>query len=291
MFTRIVILLVPLVALYTEASSSGEERPFMAKAEHHSGAKSKKAPSDDTHKSPTSSSDIPFLYGVSGKETFYIRPKLDTCKLSLRKLGSDESNTCVAAYAAGSCEKRADMDVTVYAVDETHWTTKEYDSTIIESDGKMQFDTLTAHGNTHPDLTKRLNAVKTLYELDTSIRNMPYGRDFFYGVREGTKLFVDIFGPDGKGYCRINDRAIPKGVEVAVFPAGRSLFAQIAREGSPINLMLNGFVRGTFLSMEEDEDEKADPTDPKPYWRGIEYENTPHLRQCDDLVKWYRDFA
>ncbi|KAF4696534.1 hypothetical protein FOZ60_000223 [Perkinsus olseni] len=276
-----------------------------SKGKHHGKVKSKKefseflwkrkhqqVPSDDTPKSPSSSSDIPFLYGVNGKKTFYIRPKLDTCKLSLRKLGSDESNTCVAAYAAASCQKRADMDVTVYVVSDTNFESKEYNSTIIESGDKMEFDTLTAHGNPHPDLTHSLNAVKTLYELDTSIRNMPYGRDFFYGVHKDTEqaLYVDLFAPYTRGFCHINGKAMREGDKVLVFPVGRSLLGRITRGGSTEYLMLEGIVHGNNLEDEED-GEDVDPSNPSTYWMGTEGQYTYRLRQCDDLVKWYRRFA
>ncbi|KAF4722975.1 hypothetical protein FOZ63_017521, partial [Perkinsus olseni] len=233
--------------------------------------KHQKVPSDDTPKSPSSSSDIPFLYGVSGKDTFYIRPKLDTCKLSLHKLGSDESNTCVAAYAAASCKKRADMDVTVYVVSDTNFESKEYNSTIIESGDKMEFDILTVHGNPHPDLTKRLNGVKELFELDTSTRNMPYGRDFFYGVNKNTKqsLYVDLFAPYTKGFCQINGKAMREGDKVIVFPIGRSLLGRITREGSTDYLMLEGIVHSSSLDDEED-DEGVDTSNPSTYWMGTE---------------------
>ncbi|KAF4696533.1 hypothetical protein FOZ60_000222 [Perkinsus olseni] len=267
-----------------KVKSKKEPSEFLWKKKHQ------KAPSDETshdqtstEESPSSSSDIPFLYGVSGRETFYIHPKLSTCKLSLHKLGSDESNTCVAAHLAASCEKRADMDVTVYVVDKTKWESKKYDSTIIESDGKMEFDTLTAHGNPHPDLTHSLNAVKKLYELDTSIRNIPYGRDFFYGVNKDSKqsLYVDLFAPFMKGFCDTNGEAIREGEKVLVFPVGRSLLGKITREGSFEYVILEGFVR----------EEVDNHSDPRAYGMGVEGQYTESLRECDDLVEWYRRIA
>ncbi|KAF4678392.1 hypothetical protein FOZ60_016778, partial [Perkinsus olseni] len=267
-----------------------------AKGNHHGKVKSKKEPSeflwkkkhqkvssDDTPKSPSSSSDIPFLYGVSGRETFYIRPRLDKCKLSARKLRSDESNTCVAAHLAASCEKRADMDVTVYVMTDTNWESKGYNSTIIESDGKMEFDTLTAHGNPHPDLTHSLNAVKTLYELDTSIHNIPYGRDFFYGAHKDTKqaLYVDLFAPHTRGFCHLNGKAMGEEDKILVFPVGRSLLGKITSEGLTEYVMLEGFVH----------EEVNNPSNPSTYWMGTEGQYTHRLRQCDGLGKWYRRFA
>ncbi|KAF4648282.1 hypothetical protein FOZ61_002918, partial [Perkinsus olseni] len=129
----------------------------------------------------------------------------------------------------------------------------------------------------------RLNGIKKLYELDTSIRNKPYGRDFFYGVHKDTKqsLYVDLFAPYTRGFCHLNGKVMGEEDKVIVFPVGRSLLGKITSEGSTEYVMLEGFVH----------EEVNNPSNPSTYWTGTEGQYTHRLRQCDDLVKWYRRFA
>ncbi|KAF4730195.1 hypothetical protein FOZ63_004323, partial [Perkinsus olseni] len=116
-----------------------------------------------------------------------------------------------------------------------------------------------------------------LYELDTSIRNIPYGRDFFYGVNKDSKqsLYVDLFAPFMKGFCDTNGEAIREGEKVLVFPVGRSLLGKITREGSFEYVILEGFVR----------EEVDNHSDPRAYGMGVEGQYTESLRECDDLVE------
>ncbi|KAF4710072.1 hypothetical protein FOZ63_005685, partial [Perkinsus olseni] len=61
------------------------------------------------------------------------------------------------------------------------------------------------------NLTSRLNRVKGLYELDSSISNVPWRANVFYGVGEDDKKEI-YFDPDTE-HCRMEKRKTPREVE------------------------------------------------------------------------------
>ncbi|KAF4656907.1 hypothetical protein FOZ61_006614 [Perkinsus olseni] len=142
--------------------------------------------------------EIPVLHKTyAGRMYSHLRKT--TVDPPLRKPGM-----CQVVHVAAYCERRADLDVDVYVVSKDDWESTAYRSRIHYHDKRLEFDKLTPQGDSHVDtvnLTSRLNRVKRLYELDSSISNVPWRADVFYGVDEDHKREI-YFDPE-TGHCRM----------------------------------------------------------------------------------------
>ncbi|KAF4681968.1 hypothetical protein FOZ62_012311 [Perkinsus olseni] len=179
MLDRALCIVVAVIPLHVKGSSIAEQTPYR---------------------------DIPWLYGSEGKYLFYIRPTLDECTLTSERLDPPlrKPGMCQVVHVAAYCERRADLDVDVYVVSKDDWKSTAYRSRIHYHDKLLEFDKLTPQGDSHVDtvnLTSRLNRVKGLYELDSSISNVPWRANVFYGVDEDHKREI-YFDPE-TGHCRM----------------------------------------------------------------------------------------